>query len=357
MIAGDEVRFAHMTGRALTFGVYDHLDRSPLPLGEFFENRLKLAEAYDRIGFHALHTAEHHFTPLGMSPSPSVFHAAVAQRTRRLRFGPLVYTLDLYHPLRLAEEICMLDHMSGGRLELGVGRGIAPFEVGYFGADPALGQDMYVEAYEVLMKALVAKTLTHEGRFYQYRDVPIELHPLQRPHPPLWYGIGNPASVAWCAANRVNIVANGPVSLVRTITDGYRARWRELGRDAAQLPFMGVTRHMVIADTDAAAIALARGAYLRWQASYMHLFKKHNAKPRFQVFSEDFDEVHAAGLVFAGTSATVRAAIDQLVAQAGLNYLLCRFAFGDLALADSLRSAELFAREILPVYRDVRVSA
>ena len=86
----------------MKFGVFDHLDESGLALGEFYENRLRLVEAYDRLGLHVYLTAEHHATPLGMSPSPSIFHSAVAQRTRRILFGPLVYTLALYHPLRLA---------------------------------------------------------------------------------------------------------------------------------------------------------------------------------------------------------------------------------------------------------------
>src|SRR6267378_8652332 len=89
----------------MQFGVFDHMDASGEPLAQLFENRLRLAEAYDRLGLYALHVAEHHSTPLGMSPSPSVFLALAAQRTKRLRLGPLVFTLPLYHPLRLAEEI------------------------------------------------------------------------------------------------------------------------------------------------------------------------------------------------------------------------------------------------------------
>ena len=87
----------------MKFGVFDHMDRATMPLGAQYENRLKLIEAYDRLGFHAYHVAEHHSTPMGMAPSPSVFLAAVAQRTRRLRFGPMVYALPLHHPLRLIE--------------------------------------------------------------------------------------------------------------------------------------------------------------------------------------------------------------------------------------------------------------
>src|SRR5499427_11123681 len=116
----------------MKFGVFDHLDRNDLALRDYYESRLRIAEAYDKHGFYAYHIAEHHSTPLGMAASPSVFLAAVAQRTQRLRFGPLVYALPLYHPLRMIEEICMLDQLSQGRFELGVGRGISPIETSFF---------------------------------------------------------------------------------------------------------------------------------------------------------------------------------------------------------------------------------
>src|SRR4026209_2999920 len=109
----------------MEFGVFDHLDRNDLPLNEYYEARLKLIEAYERASFYAYHVAEHHSTPIGLAPSPSVFLSAIAQRTSRLRFGPMVYALPLHHPLRLIEEICMVDQLSGGRLEIGFGRGSA----------------------------------------------------------------------------------------------------------------------------------------------------------------------------------------------------------------------------------------
>src|SRR5260370_25066965 len=129
-------------------GVFDQLDRNDRPLHAFYEERLKIVEAYDRGGFYAYHTAEHHETPLGLAASPSVFLAAVAQRTHKLRFGPLVYTLPLHHPLRLVEEICMLDQLSKGRFELGVGRGISPIETAYYGVDPAHRQKIYLRSEE-----------------------------------------------------------------------------------------------------------------------------------------------------------------------------------------------------------------
>src|SRR5215510_10734415 len=137
----------------MQFGVFDHLDRNDLPLRDYYESRLTIAETYDRLGFYAYHIAEHHATPLGMAASPSVFLAAVAQRTRRLRFGPLVYALSLHHPLRVFEEICMLDQMSGGRFELGIGRGISPIENGFYGVAHENSEKIFAEAQQVIMTA------------------------------------------------------------------------------------------------------------------------------------------------------------------------------------------------------------
>src|ERR1700759_241846 len=146
-----------MAGGALQFGIFDQNDHGRYPLSEQYDKRLALIEAYDRLGFRTYHMSEHHSTPLNLTPSPSVFLAAVAQRTRRIRFGPLVYVLPLHHPLRLYEEICMLDHLSGGRLQLGVGRGGALLEHERYGIDPATAQAMYHEAFAVLMQACEAE--------------------------------------------------------------------------------------------------------------------------------------------------------------------------------------------------------
>ena len=140
----------------MEFGVFDHLDRTGQKLPEFYEDRLKIAEAYDRSGFYAYHIAEHHSTPLGMAPSPNIFLAAVAQRTRRLRFGPLVFVLPLYHPLRLAEDYACADIMTKGRTVFGVGRGYHSREVETFGApiiDQEANRELFEEQVEVIFKA------------------------------------------------------------------------------------------------------------------------------------------------------------------------------------------------------------
>src|ERR1700738_5552430 len=150
----------------MQFGIFDQNDRGPSPLAEQYENRLKLIEFYDQAGFRAYHMSEHHATPLNLTPSHSVFLAAAAQSTRRLRLGALVYILPAHHPLRLAEEICMLDHLSQGRLEVGIGRGASPHELEYFGTDPEAAPAIYVEAYNVIKQALTEREVSFKGKYF-----------------------------------------------------------------------------------------------------------------------------------------------------------------------------------------------
>src|SRR5262249_1421236 len=113
--------------REMKVGLFDHVEAADRPLATLFDERLAFVKAADEAGLYCLHVADHPATPLCMIPVPGVYLGAVARVTRRIRLGPLVYLLPLYSPLRLIEEICMLDHLSGGRLEVGVGRGVSPF--------------------------------------------------------------------------------------------------------------------------------------------------------------------------------------------------------------------------------------
>ena len=333
---------------AMKFGIFDHMDQGDQPLGRQYEERLKLIEAYDEGGFHAYHLAEHHATPLGMAPSPSVFLAAVAQRTRRLRFGPLVYTLSLYHPLRLAEEICMLDQMSGGRLELGIGQGVSPHELAYYGVEPDTVRSLYLEASSVILAALDTKTLTFRGKHFHFEDVPIEMEPVQRPHPPLWCGTSSPEGTRWFAENRVNCVTNAPAFRARAITDRYREEWDKLGGNPAEIPLMGMARHIILADSFDEALRIGRPAYDKWYKSFMLLWEKFGTQPPNVRLPTTFDEFVRSGFAFIGRPDTVCAALGEQIEAAGINYLLCRFAFGSLPYEASRRSVDLFTREIMP---------
>ena len=195
-----------------------------------------------------------------MAPSPSVFLSAVAQRTKRLRFGPLIYALPLYHPLRMVEEICMLDQMSGGRLDVGFGRGASPIELDLYGSDPADNRAIYDEALAIVLRGLTERTVSFQGKHFNFDQVPMELAPLQKPHPPLWYGVHANDSAARCARQGINVVSLDRVAATRGFSDAYNAAWAESGRGGAK-PKFGLGRFVVVADTDAEALRIAERAY------------------------------------------------------------------------------------------------
>ena len=335
----------------MEFGIFDHLDRTGTPLAEFYEQRLKIAEAYDRAGFYAYHLAEHHSTPLGMAPSPNLFLAALAQRTRRLRFGPMVFVLPLYHPLRLISEICMLDQMSGGRLELSFGRGASPIELEYFGADPASSQEIYNEAVEVILSGLTSKTLDFHGKHFSFDHVPIELEPLQKPHPPIWYGAHAPDSAARAARRSLNIINLDATAHIRGTVASYRKTWQET-HGSAPLPKIGLGRFIVVADTDGEAMRLAGRAYRPWFESFTYLPRllgRTQSHPR----PAEFAPLMERGQGVAGSPATVRDLLAAQLADTGCNYVVGQFAFGDMTLDEALHSIELFAREVMPALRTI----
>jgi alkanesulfonate monooxygenase SsuD/methylene tetrahydromethanopterin reductase-like flavin-dependent oxidoreductase (luciferase family) len=334
----------------MEFGVFDHLDRQGGSLADYYENRLRITEAYDRAGFYAYHLAEHHSTPLGLAPSPSVFLAAVAQRTRRLRFGPLVWAMPLHHPLRLIEEICMLDQLSGGRLEIGFGRGSVPIELEYYGADPAAAQEVYAEAVELVLKGLTNKVLDFHGKRFSFRQVPMEIEPLQKPHPPIWYGVHAVDSAERAARRNLNVVSLDPPAETRASIERYRTIWPQVHPPTTAFPKLGLGRFIVVAPTDAEAQALARRAYLVWHASFTHLFRLHGraqSHPR----PATFDLVIERGQGIAGTPATVAEFLSSQLDATGCNYVVGQFAFGDLTLAECLQSIALFAGEVMPRLR------
>jgi alkanesulfonate monooxygenase SsuD/methylene tetrahydromethanopterin reductase-like flavin-dependent oxidoreductase (luciferase family) len=335
----------------LSFGIFDHLDATGTPLGRFFDERLRLIERIEQAGFAGYHLAEHHSTPLGMAASPSVFLAAAMQRTKTLRLGPLVYVLPLYHPLRLYEEICMLDHLSGGRLMVGVGRGGALIEHQRYGIEPTDAAQMYHEAFAVLMRAFETDVVNFEGKFYRYKDYVVQAKPVQRPHPPLWYGAPNADAIAWAAPRSVNVVSLGPAERAGAIAVRYRKEWTELKRDVSALPKIGITRHIVVADSDDTAKAIARAAYPRWRNAMEWLWQRSNTDFVLkQIYPTEFDELERIGHGIAGSPSSVRDYLARLERDTGVNYVLCQMVFGDMNFNDASHSIALFAREVMPAF-------
>jgi alkanesulfonate monooxygenase SsuD/methylene tetrahydromethanopterin reductase-like flavin-dependent oxidoreductase (luciferase family) len=333
------------------FGVFDHLDRNELSLRDYFETRLKIIEAYDRNGFYSYHIAEHHSTPLGMAPSPTVFMSAIAQRTRQLRFGPLVFAMPFYSPLRLIEEIAMVDQMSGGRVDMGFGRGASPIEMQYHGIEFDKSEAIYREGLEVVMKGLTSKRLTHHGEHFNYDDVPIELEPFQKPHPPIWYGASSPSSAGRAAARGQNIVNLDTPESAAKVFAAYREAWLKLN-GAAPLPKLGIGRFIVVAETDEAALEAARRAYPKWHRSFSWLYHMHGRSPMRGERSKDFDslrDIEQKGV--AGSPKTVIDYLSKQMQHMGSNYLVGQFAFGDLTEKEVLTSVDLFSKHVMPALR------
>jgi alkanesulfonate monooxygenase SsuD/methylene tetrahydromethanopterin reductase-like flavin-dependent oxidoreductase (luciferase family) len=334
----------------MKFGVFDHVDRGSSSLAELYESRLKLAEIYDKSDFYAYHIAEHHATPLGMASSPSILLSAVAQRTKRLRLGPLVYILSLTHPLRVLEEICMLDQMSKGRLEVGFGRGVSPHEVGYFGVDAQRSSKIYTEAYQVILQGLQSREINFDGEIFQLKGVPVELECVQKPHPPIWYGLSHPNAVPWTAQNGINIVCNGRSEPVRAITDRYRQEWQQAGSKGGVLPMMGLGRHLMVAETSREAFELGKRAFGVWYKSLMHLWRRHDTPLTTYPIPEDFAAAVDAGVVIVGTPEQVIEGLKREIAVSGVNYVLTRFAYGDLSHDESVHSLSLFTSKVMPAF-------
>jgi alkanesulfonate monooxygenase SsuD/methylene tetrahydromethanopterin reductase-like flavin-dependent oxidoreductase (luciferase family) len=338
----------------VAFGLFDWIDRGTAPLHQLYEERLQLLEAADAAGFFGYHLAEHHATPLGMAPSPALFLTAAAQRTRRIHLGPLVYLLPLYHPLRLIEEVCMLDHLSNGRLELGVGRGVSPYELGHFGVNAADTRAIFTEALAVLLAGMTHERLTFEGEYYRYHDVPMELHPLQQPYPPLWYPTHNPESVEYAARHGYNFVGLGPAAHVRQHVDLYWQTWaahrQAPGRlnDHVAAPKVGIVRQVVVTDTDAEAWAATHAAHADWYRSIMKLWHDHDDHT-YDTFFEWEPSLQGETIIF-GSPARVREQMVRLLEASGCNYVICAFAWGTLPHEQTLHSLRLFAEEVMPAF-------
>jgi alkanesulfonate monooxygenase SsuD/methylene tetrahydromethanopterin reductase-like flavin-dependent oxidoreductase (luciferase family) len=337
------------------FGLFDWIDRNQLPLPDLYEQRLQFLEYADEAGFHCYHLAEHQATPLGMAPSPSVFLAAAIQRTRRIRLGPLVYLLPLYNPLRLAQEICMLDNMSRGRLEVGVGRGVSPYELAFYQVTPPQARVMFQEALHILTAAMAGGVASYEGEYFSFKDVRLHIEPCQRPYPPLWYPTDNTNSITWLAQQGLNTITHyPPLATMRELFDLYKRVWQEHKTDPDRLnahvpaPKYGIVRHVYVADTDAQALREAKVAFADFIDHFNYLRVVHGDTSGRAAYLADFDGRLKDGLHIVGSPDTVKEQVQEHLRLTGSNYFVGSFFFGSLTGEQTLRSLCLFAQEVMP---------
>jgi alkanesulfonate monooxygenase SsuD/methylene tetrahydromethanopterin reductase-like flavin-dependent oxidoreductase (luciferase family) len=339
----------------MQFGIFDWIEHRDAPLREIFSQRLEMVEAADALGFHAYHVAEHQGTPLSLDSSPSITIASAIQRTRRIRLIPTTYCLPWYNPLRLYNEICMLDQLSGGRLEVGIGRGASPIEGAYFqihSVDQA--RDIAREALEVILYGFRNDRLSYHGTHFSYTDVELYNKPLQTPYPPLWYPSSNFDSVPFLAEHGFNTSHNfAPNDAARRHFDLYREVFEIHRHDPGRMnghvaaPALANSRHIYVAEDDETAVHEARQAFELWGRHISYLSGRHSDRPRESL---SLESRMANGTALIGSPATVRKSIHEMIDQTGINYLLGVFNFGDLRQEHVLHSMELFAREVMPAF-------
>jgi len=383
----------------LQFGVFDHIEPVPgLSLQQIYAERLRYIERLDSAGFYAYHLAEHH-TPAvhSLAPSQNVFLAAASQRTQRLHLAPCVYVLPLHHPLRLIEEICMLDHLSGGRLEVGVGRG-GVLEAYFWGseADVERNYQRYRETLAIVQAGLSHDDLTFTGEFYSFTDLPMRLRPVQRPYPPLWYM----RNVEIAAQEGMHAIIVGSLDSFEANVRRYHALWEEHQGPGAltvqgTAPKIGLVNHLVVADTDAEAVALAKPAWDEYvwnletprrleaerrgltQFTGNNRFRRPAGLPDREAAREHYripahtpeeqqrratpgglggDGRGAGFSVMAGSPPRIREYMEEYCAT-GANYFVCSFQWGNLSHDHAMRSLQLFVEEIMPSYRESPVGS
>jgi alkanesulfonate monooxygenase SsuD/methylene tetrahydromethanopterin reductase-like flavin-dependent oxidoreductase (luciferase family) len=277
-----------------------------------------------------------------------VFLAAASRITKNIRFAPLVLIATLYNPLRLAAEICMLDHLTNGRFDIGTGRGVSGVELGFFNVKEQDAPAIYGEAMEVLMAALTQDVVDYHGKYFDFTNVPIEMKPLQKPHPPMWYATNTPDSAARVARQNMNMVNLLGAPQAHAVICAFKDAWNAAyGGKGMKMPKTGIARNLYVGETDQQAEERGKLGSKGFYDSLVYLWRKYN------VTAMSLEEVLRASeaSLIAGTPATVRAKIEEQLDQSGANYFVARFAYGELTHEESVRSLELFRDEVMPHFQ------
>ncbi|HZI79603.1 MAG TPA: LLM class flavin-dependent oxidoreductase, partial [Vicinamibacterales bacterium] len=272
------------------------------------------------------------------------------------------------HPLRLAEQTALVDIISNGRLDVGVGRGNRPAEFAGYRVPQVEGRERFDEIVEILRRAWTHERFSFHGRFFDFDDVRVIPKPLQQPHPPLYQvcvskdGIENTALRGW---PMLNSVLTGPVDQLVTNRDTYVATLEKSGRSAAEIAALlahwGVSRQIYVADTDAQALAEAKEAELWYQESFRRFVVPEriedahpSLQPGFRAMADKLARVTWEDLVretlaFGSPDTVARHIAD--MRELGVGQVLCWMNFGGLPQDKIRRSMELFAREVIPRFR------
>lgn len=335
---------------------------------QVYEETLEEIALADDLGFHTAWLTEHHFMPeYGHSSAPDLFLAAAAQRTRRIRLGLGIVPLPYHHPLQIAERAATLDILSGGRLELGVGRGFSPKEYGAFGVRPEESRTLVAEGLEVLLQAFSdADPISFAGRHFQFQDIHVRPRVVQRPHPPLWMAAVSPESFERAARLGLGVLA-GPFKPWFMIKEDIR-RYREAfahhhGPSSGLRPRVGMTLGVFCLADRQQARAIARtnitwfyrellrltGPILSELQNGYEYYRKFGALAPLLRGGVNLPVLERLGMVVAGDPEHCRKRL-QVYADAGVDHLLCAVGAGASPTADNRRALALLGDQVLPAF-------
>ena len=332
---------------------------------EIVDEQFDVMVRAEEFGFDSVWPAEHHFSEYGYCASPAVTLAAVAARTKNVRIGTGVVVLPLNHPVRVAEDFALLDLMSDGRVDLGVGRGYQPHEFAGFGVDQTRSREMFRESVEIVQKAWTEERFSYDGEFYQIHDLSVRPKPMQQPHPPIWMASLSPETFELCGKYGFNLMC-APVFGFNVNTgaaqiEEYRQALRDHGRRPEDHEIAGLTITYV-AETTQQALAEFRDAviwYYRTFAKYVAPAHGKPAVPTYEWYTKardflevvEWDAVVNAGAVVCGSPDEVAPRIGEIQELTGMTHYLAWTRIGGLAHDKVIRSMELMASKVMPQLR------
>jgi alkanesulfonate monooxygenase SsuD/methylene tetrahydromethanopterin reductase-like flavin-dependent oxidoreductase (luciferase family) len=324
---------------------------------------LDLLERADQLGFDWVSVAEHHYTPQQLSPNPMVLAGALSQRVKNARIALLGPTLPFLNPVRVAEELALLDNMSNGRVIAGLMRG-APSEYMTYGVNPAESRERFQEALQLILTAWIEpQPFGWEGRFYQFRTVSIWSRPVQQPHPPVFMSGSTPESGEFAARLHLGLgLAFTTVPLAKESARHYREQAAGFGWHPTPNDVLYRTQ-VSVADTDELARAAvlpyfttgprrARGGVgVRDALATSGFFGRDAARHASRELlrpQASFDEAVELGQIVCGSPPTAMAQLRRIQAEVGAGIVDLSFQSGAMPFEVALRSLEYFARDVLP---------
>ncbi len=353
----------------MKFGLFYVLECPDHDYERAYAEMLEQIEFSESLGFDSCWLAEHHGTDYGSMPTATIAAAAVAQRTKKMRIGIAVSILPFgLSPVKLAEDWAMVDAISGGRLDLGVGRGYQPGEFKMLGLDGIMGDSraVFQEYLEAMIGLWTNDSFSYHGTYVNFDDVDIRPKPVQKPHPPIFVAAISPETFEMVAQQGYNMLVTPTLmvlpELVEFVVDAKR-KLIERGRDPLSLNFP-MNWQIHVAETEEQALKNTEDAFAWYFKEVMRLVPRGANVPKtYERYAELAEAADAAGgltvdglqqggIVLLGDPPTAIEQIEKLRDEMGLQQLSCWMRMGGLEHEKVMSSIELFAKEVIPAFKD-----